>query len=165
MEIILNRDWHEVLGELEPRELSQVNAAMVRYQKTPNHRSLNLEQLKGRPGQKRLWTIRASQELRVLLVRQGDVTIFLRAGHHDDIYKFAQRRAFVVPIKGAPGLIQIAAESAFEEAESPSRPITARTGSGAPAADSPSILQHWEHSELLQAGSAQAISTSCVKPT
>ena len=68
---------------------------------------LNLEQLEGRTGRRRLWTIRASQELRVLLVRDGPTWVFLRAGHHDEIYDLAERRTFVVPVDGHPGLISI----------------------------------------------------------
>ena len=46
--------------------------------------------------------------------------------------------------------MRIATEPAFEEvAEIPSSPVVIER---LPAADSPSILHHWEHSELLQAG-------------
>ena len=69
MELSFDSKFHSVLGKLQPQEQAQVNAAIVRYQKSPEHPSLNLEQLGGRAGQKRLWTIRASQELRVLLAR------------------------------------------------------------------------------------------------
>ena len=149
MEISFDRDWFEVLRDLEPREQSQVTDALVRYKKSPDHPSLNLEKLRGR-GQRRLWSIRASQELRVLVARQGNVTVFLRAGHHDDIYGLAERITFVAPTAGAPGLMPIATESAFEEAaEISSPPVVVER---LPAADSPSILHHWEHSELLQVG-------------
>lgn len=152
MEISLDRDWHSALSELEPREQSQVNAAVDRYGKSPDHPSLNLEQLRGRAGQKRLWTFRASQELRVLLARQGDVTVLLRAGHHDAIYRLAQQEAFVAPTAGAPGLMRIAAESAFDEdAEAPvgHSPTSAKQP---PPTDSASIVEHWDFSELAKVG-------------
>ena len=152
MEISLDRDWHSALSDLEPREQSQVNAAVVRYEKSPDHPSLNLEQLRGRAGQKRLWTIRASQELRVLLARQGDVTVLLRAGHHDPIYRLAQQRTFVAPTAGAPGLMRITAESALDEdTEAPGghAPASAKRP---PTADSESILEQWGFSELAEAG-------------
>ena len=153
MEISLDRGWHQALGKLEPTEQAQVNAAVVRYQKSPDHPSLHLKQLKGRAGQRRLWTIRASRELRVLLARQGDVTVFLRAGHHA-INELAERSAFVVPTAGAPGLMRVASDSAFDEdAEAPSPAVVAERP---PTADHPSIVQHWEFSELLQAGFSES---------
>ena len=51
---------------------------------------LNLEKLAGSGSKKRLCTIRASRELRVLLAREGSTGVLPRAGHHDDIYEFAE---------------------------------------------------------------------------
>ena len=149
MELSFDSKFHSVLGKLQPQEQAQVNAAIVRYQKSPEHSSLNLEQLSGRAGQKRLWTIRASQELRVLLARQGPTTVFLQPGHHDRIYQLAQQRAFVVPLDGHPGLMRVSSATEFEE-EAPSGVQTAATQ--APAHDGRSILEHWSTQELRQVG-------------
>ena len=150
MELSFDSKFHSVLGKLQPQEQAQVNAAIVRYQKSPEHPSLNLEQLSGRAGQKRLWTVRASQELRVLLARQGQTTVFLLPGHHDYVYRLAQQRAFVNPVDGAPGLMRVSSTPEFEEEEAPSRVQT--TATLAPASDGRSILEHWSTRELAQVG-------------
>ena len=42
-----------------------------------------------------------------LIARQGNTTVFLRAGHHDAVYDLANKSAFVVPEAGEPGLVAI----------------------------------------------------------
>ena len=149
MEISFDSKFHSVLSKLEPQEQSQVNTAIVKYQRSPEHPSLNLEQLNGRAGQKRLWTIRASVELRILLARQGAVTVFLQAGHHDDIYQLADRKAFVVPLDGRPGLIPVLSEAI--EIDDVPRATTAPIAQE-PVLDGPSIVEHWSAGELARVG-------------
>ena len=135
--------------DLAPNDLSRVFRAIDKYVNSPDHPSLNLEQLKGRAGQKRLWTIRASQELRILLARQGDLTVFVRAGHHDAIYRLAEQSAFVVPAADAPGLISISRQPTLDEDTAPTRP-TLQTRP--PTVERRSIVEHWTAMELEQAG-------------
>ena len=42
-----------------------------------------------------------------LIARQGNTTVFLRAGHHDAVYDLANKSAFVVPEASEPGLVAI----------------------------------------------------------
>ena len=149
MEISFDSKFHSVLSKLEPQEQSQVNTAIAKYQRSPEHPSLNLEQLNGRAGQKRLWTIRASVELRILLARQGAVTVFLQAGHHDDIYQPADRKTFVVPLDGRPGLIPVLSE-AIEIDDVPR--VTTAPIAQEPVLDGPSIVEHWSAGELARVG-------------
>ncbi len=123
--------------------------SVTKYQQEPEAPGLNLEQLKGRRGGRRLWTIRASQELRVLLAREGPTSVLLRAGHHDAIYDLADRVAFAAPVVGRPGLIRLRAD-ALDLDGSVLAPVLARA---AAAADpEPSILEHWSDRELADAG-------------
>lgn len=144
-----DRDFLGTLQDLEPSEQSRVIAAIVKYTKSPSHTSLNSEQLRGRAGQKRLWTIRASQELRILLARQGGLTVFLRAGHHDAIYRLAQQSAFVVPAVDAPGLISTVRQPAFDEDTASTRPTLQKRP---PTVERRSIVEHWTAKELEQTG-------------
>ena len=82
--------------KLTPIASHRVMKAIEKFRNAPDTPGLNLEQLEGRAGKRRLWTIRASQELRVLLARDGPTWVFLRAGHHDEVYDLADRRTFVV---------------------------------------------------------------------
>lgn len=104
---LMDEQFMPSLTKLAPSDSHRVINAINRYTKAPDSPGLNLEQLEGRTGKRRLWTIRASQELRVLLARDGPTWVFLRAGHHDEIYGLAERRTFVVPVDGHPGLISI----------------------------------------------------------
>lgn len=149
MDTCFSPDFFGTLRDLAPYEHSHINATIDRYTKSPGHPSLNLEQLKGRAGQRRLWTIRASRELRILLARQGDVTVFLRAGHHDAIYRLARQSAFVVPVAGAPGLMPVARQPALDEDTAlPSRTLDKRSA----IVGHRSIVSHWTAKELEQAG-------------
>ena len=157
METSIDREYYPSLIGLTHQEQAQVNAAIARYLKSPDHPSLHLERLGGRSRRRRLWTVRASQELRVLLARQGDVTVLLRAGHHDDVYMRADRTNFVAPRVGRPGLMGFLPEA--DEGALPRagevRDAWAATPAptvSEPARDIPTILEHWSAAELAQAG-------------
>ena len=165
MEISLHHEYLPSLIGLTPEEQAQANRAIVRYQKSPNHPSLNLERLGGGSRRRRLCSIRASQELRILLARQGDVMVVLRAGHHDDIYRLANRNNFVVPPDGRPGLMRVLPEAnagrlpeADEDIVRPASEVrdesiaTPTSTVPEPARDVPTILEHWSAAELAQAG-------------
>lgn len=149
MDISFSEDFFDTLYDLEQHEQVRVIAAIVRYTSSPGHTSLNLEQLKGRAGQKRFWTIRASQELRILLARQGSLTVFVRPGHHDAIYRLAQQSAFVVPAVGAPGLIRTVRQPALDQDTAPKRPVLEERPA---TVEHRSIVEHWTAKELKQAG-------------
>jgi hypothetical protein len=145
---------------LSPTESQRVWKAVERYQANSKHQSLKLEKLQGR-GRRRLWSIRASDELRLLLAREGEVTVFLRAGHHDEIYSLADRTDFVVPVNGAPGLIGIE-----EHADVPGQSVASgsddSTDGSRPAPEDSDVLEsggllsHWPKSELRQEGFSES---------
>ena len=136
------------LTKLAPSDSHRVINAINKYTKAPDSPGLNLEQLEGRTGKRRLWTIRASQELRVLLARDGPTWVFLRAGHHDEIYDLAERRTFVVPVDGHPGLISIRPRPPDFGDSAPHRVAEPRQS---PYDSKPTIVEHWTTGELARA--------------
>lgn len=152
MEICFDRNWHDNLRKLQPNALKQVIDTIYKYMKSPDHPSLNLEKLKARGGKKRLWSIRASQDLRILLARQGDITVFLRAGKHDPIYKLGEQSAFVVPAAGSPGLMRIVRKTPLNEEDSAPPPSALPKAPPSDDGPSKSIVGHWTDKELKQAG-------------
>ena len=143
--------FHSSLDKLAPSDSQRVKDAIEKYRQAPDTPGLNLEKLQGNPGKKRLWTIRASRELRVLLVREGPTSMFLRAGHHDAIYRFADQWTWTSgrPHDGIPGLIAIKSDAVDLDGS------TLMSGPAALAwkADSErSILEHWDTSNLLKTG-------------
>ena len=150
MEIIFDPKFVPSTLKLDPSDAQRVWKAVQQYGTNPDTPSLHLERLRGRAGSSRLWSIRASDELRVLLAKQGQMSVFLRAGHHDAIYDFANRFAFVAPVAGRPGLIRLShyAVDVGPPAEAgASAPLVASVGDR-----EPSILEHWSTGELAEAG-------------
>ena len=163
---------HTSASSLSSNDAQRVMKAVDQYLKNPESPSLNLEPVSGKVGAQRLWTIRASQEIRILLARQGSLTVFLRAGRHDDIYLLARRSAFVAPRDGAPALVGItSADDGFERllqddetplrgAESVERAIRDREETGERAGEragertEPSLLEHWADKEIAELGFA-----------
>lgn len=150
MDVTLHPQFLQSTLKLEPGDTQRVLRAVEQYARDPATPSLNLERLQGGTGRKRLWSIRASQKIRVLLARQGSTSVLLRAGYHDDIYELADRTAFVAPLAGSPGLIEIR----HTETESEDLPSTNQTGRAPRVLDDsePSIVEHWSSAELAEAG-------------
>ena len=120
--------------------------ATDRYLADAAHPGLRFEKVQG--ARNRLCTIRASEELRVLLASEGPVTVFVRAGHHDAIYAMAPRVRYVVPRAGDAGLYPVGRTSDLD-----GTPLEAPSGSrGAPASVAVGIVDHWEHRDLRDYG-------------
>ena len=140
--------------ELDATNGKRVWEAVERYQRGPDAAGLNLELLHGKARKSRLHTIRASDDIRVLLAIEGPTTVFLRAGHHDAIYKLAGNSAFVAPRQGTPGLMPVS-RGALDIDGSP-----VATGSENRLADRSAtkggIAEHWRTAELLAAGFSDA---------
>ena len=132
MEIAFDREFLPSLGRLDPGDSQRVLKSVTRYQQEPEAPGLNLKQLKGRHGRRRLWSIRASQELRVLLVREGATSVLLRAGHRKAIYALAECVAFAAPVSGRLGLIPLRPDALDLDGSV----ITLDPAATAPAADS-----------------------------
>ena len=145
MEIAFDPQFIADLNALEAKEAQRVTKTVTKYLGASDIPGLNLEKLKGSAGRQRLHTIRASQELRVLLAREGPIWVFLRAGHHDAIYDLAARSTFAVPRYGKPRLITL------RSADPKARPVTPSASALAPSPER-SIVAHWTDKELGEAG-------------
>ncbi len=148
-EIGYGKDWWASLSRLDGAAARQVNDAMSIFCTDPSRPGLNLELLKG---DRRLHTIRASQSIRILLAREGAVSVFLEAGQHDDIYDRASRMRFVAnPATGFVGLIPIDVP-ADDPSATQRRPVEHAGTSFDAARDMAGILDHWGSAELAEAG-------------
>lgn len=148
MEVSLDKKFTSSVNKLDTSDGQSVWNAVEKYQQAPDMRGLNLEQLKGVAGKKRLCTFRASRGLRVLVAREGLTSVLLRAGHHEEIYRLANRTEFVIPLIGSPGLIATKPNVVDLDGS----PLTSKGAVTVAATDSErSILEHWKHKELTQA--------------
>ncbi len=143
--ISFNLAYFESLNSLEGIEQKRINQAITQFVKDREHPGLNFEALQGKH-QKRLYTIRGSQELRVLIAREGDTFVVLHAGHHDAVYDLAERKRFVVGQQANHiGLFDIGNRDAAQEQTSESEPA-------AVVDDRPGVLDHWLDAELEAVG-------------
>ena len=149
MKVAVHQKYTSSVNKLASSDQERVRKAIEKYQQAPDMPGLNLERLKGNAGKKRLCTIRASDKLRVLLVREGPTSVLLRAGRHVAIDRLAKGSEFVTPLKGIPRLIGTSPDVVdVDDTPLESKPVVP-----GPAPDPErSILEHWKHNELTQAG-------------
>lgn len=150
-EVSFERRWFQSLDELEGADLKRVNRAVDQLLDDPDHPGLNLHPVRGDPTG-RVHTMRASDELRILLAKEGNVYVLVEAGHHDAIYERARRLRFVAnPHRGFVGLVDLPAAPGDEVnvAGRPAEPI--RTGA-AVADDARRVFDHWGDADLREAG-------------
>ncbi len=146
---VLDRNFGRSLDKLDPRDQQRVKDALEKYRQNIEMPGLNLEKLKGTAGKNGLQTFRASDELRVLLRREGSISVLLRAGHHDEIYRFAQDWRFVAPHDGVPGLIATKPDAV----DLGGSPQASRYTAGQRVPDNePSVLEHWDTPNLAKVG-------------
>lgn len=146
-EISIGRGFVASANELALSDRRRVQRAVDRFRANPDHPSLNFHRLASDPS-RRLYTFRASQELRVLVAREGGVFVLLEAGHHDDVYDRARRGRFVV--SEATGFVGFVGDG-IEPVHAP--PSTTRSA-GPPADDGPRPFDHWSDAELADVGFA-----------
>ena len=106
---------------------------------TPIIPSLNLHPVQG-DASRRLHTFRASDEVRVLVAKEGHVFILLEAGHHDAIYKRAERGVFVVNPSSRSIRFVTREVAAWDSVPAE------------PAIDVRGIFEHWGDGDLVEAG-------------
>jgi len=147
MEISIAQKFLDSTIKLSSDNSQRVLKAVQKYSKDPDAPGLKFERLTNQSGKKkRLCTIRVSDGLRILLSREGQVSVLLLAGNHDDIYSYANRADFIVPRCGVPRLISIP-DFLDTEISPPEK------ASAVPIYDNrPSILEHWSDEELLRRG-------------
>ncbi len=80
-------------------EQHRVNHAVMRYLEDPWLPGLRLKKLRGKSPAGQLWSMRASEELRILLRRNGSAADLVHAGHHDAVLLKA---ALIEPMEAAP---------------------------------------------------------------
>lgn len=83
--------WQKKSRKLTGADQARCVTAMLKFVDNPTSSGLNLEKIGSNP-HGNLWSIRASQELRILLAEDGGRYILVNAGHHDPMYDWAGQR-------------------------------------------------------------------------
>ena len=96
----MTRSFNRQMGttrRLTPQDQSRFITAVSQFAQDQKNPGLNFEKLGGGP-KSNLWSLRASQELRILLAVDDDQYVFVNAGHHDVMYEWAKRRNHYVDL-------------------------------------------------------------------
>ena len=94
MTLLYASTFADALAKLTHNEQKQVKITTVDLMMDPKGTGLSLERLT-RAGDDKVWSARVSRDLRIILRRDGDDNLLAYVGHHNDAYRWAERRKFI----------------------------------------------------------------------
>ncbi len=94
MTLLYASTFADALGKLTHQEQKQVKITTVDLMMDPKGTGLSLERLT-RAGDDKVWSARVSRDLRIILRRDGEDNLLAYVGHHNDAYRWAERRRFI----------------------------------------------------------------------
>jgi hypothetical protein len=95
----------KALDRLNAAEQKQVKITAFDLAQDESGNGLSLHRVEAAPG---FWTARVSQDIRIVLHKDGEHTLLAWVGHHDDAYRWAERRRLVPHERtGAMQLVEI----------------------------------------------------------
>lgn len=129
MEFRIASTFSDSLTRLTNTEQSTVKATVVDLQLNPAHPGLQMHRL-DKVKDQNFWSVRASQDVRLIIHREGASILLCYVDHHDKAYKWAENRKIEVhPKTGAAQIVELR-ESVKEiivpkyvESEMPKRPV------------------------------------------
>ncbi len=97
--------WSDSLLELSPPEVVAAIDFAREFQRNPAQPGHSLERVHSSAG---TWSARISSELRAVLAKEGELWLFLHAGHHDEAYRWARNRKLSThPVTGVLQIVQV----------------------------------------------------------
>ncbi|WP_157726831.1 hypothetical protein [Qipengyuania flava] len=80
--------------QADAQRAEAVKITTVDLMMDPKGTGLSLERLT-RAGDDKIWSARVSRDLRIILRRDGEDNLLAYVGHHNDAYRWAERRKFI----------------------------------------------------------------------
>lgn len=120
---LFSHNFFADLDHLSAEDRGAVMTFIGEFQRNPKHPGISLERL-----QTDLWSGRITRDLRAILHKDGETWAFLHADHHDEAYRWAERRrAGRHPITGALQVVETVVRDVerIVEAVRPEPPIFA----------------------------------------
>lgn len=103
----LANTFHRSLDRLTNAEQMATKTVVFDYMADPSRPGLSLHRV-DRAKDKGFWTIRVSRDLRIVVYKQNQKSVFCYVAHHDDAYSWAERRRFEVhPVTGAAQIVEL----------------------------------------------------------
>lgn len=107
MKIVIADTLTASIAKLDPPFQDLVKQTVFDFQVNPKTPSFKYHRLKGTKD-KNFWSIRANDDIRVIIHRSGDVNVLCYADHHDPAYRWAEKRKLEVhPDTGAAQFLVI----------------------------------------------------------
>lgn len=137
MTLLYASTFTKALDRLTAAEQKQVKITAFDLAQEESGNGLSLHRVEAAPG---FWTARVSQDIRIVLHKDGDRTLLAWVGHHDDAYRWAERRRLVPHERTGAMQFVVVVETeqksgsiysyALEGAERPSLTIEGASGAG-----------------------------------
>jgi hypothetical protein len=120
----------DALGRLTHNEQKQVKLTTVDLMLDPRGNGLQMHRVEKSEG---FWTVRVSQDIRIVVHKSDDDVLLAYVGHHDDAYRWAERKRLVPHERtGAMQFVEIPVVDAVPSVASP-EPTAVLIGSPEPA--------------------------------
>ena len=149
-EIGLSQRYTDSLNDLDNSDQQRCNDALKFFREDPQHPSLRYGRVKGAKS-KRLYKIRAADDIRIILAKEGNIHVFLLAGPRQDIYKRVERARFVID-QVAKTLRLV--EPRLKGEKTPEQTTVSHRYSL--VTQERGVVDHWADPELLEAGFDEA---------
>lgn len=149
MPTILADTFQSSLARLSNQEQKQAKLTAYDLQTEPDRPGLQMHRIdKSRDAN--FWSVRVSRDLRIIVHKTGASIVLAYVGHHDDAYKWAERR--VIDTHQRTGAIQIREVREFVEEIAP-QPAKPRPGSKDGRAEEPvRLFESLSQDDLLSIG-------------
>jgi mRNA-degrading endonuclease RelE of RelBE toxin-antitoxin system len=133
MNLRLASTFTDSLAGLAGDEQKAVKATAFDLQVNSDSPGLSFHKL-DRARDKRFWSVRVSQDIRIIVHKDGDSLLLCYVDHHDKAYAWAERRKLEVhPTTGAAQLVEVREKVmevpviTYVPGEAPASPVAART--------------------------------------
>lgn len=105
MTLLYASTFTKALDRLTTAEQKQVKISAFDLAQDESGNGLQLHRVEAAPG---FWTARVNQDIRIVLHKDGDRTLLAWVGHHNDAYRWAERRKMVTHERtGAMQLVEL----------------------------------------------------------
>lgn len=92
MSFLYASTFTQSLGRLTAQEQKQAKLTAFDLQMDPRGNGHQLHRIESAPG---FWSVRVNQDVRIILHKEGETTLLAYVDHHDDAYRWAERRRLV----------------------------------------------------------------------
>ena len=153
--VALSQDFLLKLGKLPSAVHTRIVKWALKFQQDPTAAGINYEMIKG-ARDSNLRSVRIDQDWRGIVFKPelGDIYILLHVDHHDDAYRWAERRK--IAVNPATGALQVVSLEAVEESPetSPKAAIAPVIGAETAAAvvSAPALFANVTDEALVQLG-------------